>query len=81
MVYGDGAFKDPVCGIWELADPVASPAFTSGLAGTPNEIKLKYLADNDLSKLNAEEQAKAMKEMIKTLHEIIHKYPEGVEPL
>ena len=65
MVYGDGAFKDPVCGIWELADPVASPAFTSGLAGTPNEIKLKYLADNDLSKLNAEEQAKAMKEMIK----------------
>ena len=65
MVYGDGAFKDPVCGIWELADPVASPAFTSGLNGTPNEIKLKYLADNDLSKLNAEEQAKAMKEMIK----------------
>ena len=65
MVYGDGAFKDPVCGIWELADPVASPAFTSGLAGTPNEIKLKYLADNDLAKLSAEEQAEAMKKMIK----------------
>ena len=64
MVYGDGAFKDPVGGIWELADPVASPAFTSGLQGKPNEIKLKYLADNDLSNLSGEEAIKAMKEMI-----------------
>ncbi|MBR6736996.1 MAG: coenzyme F420-0:L-glutamate ligase [Clostridia bacterium] len=65
MVYGDGAFKDPVCGIWELADPVASPAFTSGLQGKPNEIKLKYLADNDLAGLSGEEAISAMKEMIK----------------
>lgn len=65
MVYGDGAFKDPVCGIWELADPVASPAYTSGLAGKPNEIKLKYLADNDLAGLSGEEAIEAMKEMIR----------------
>ena len=65
MVYGDGAFKDPVCGIWELADPVASPAFTSGLSGKPNEIKLKYLADNDLAGLSGEEAVEAMKEMIR----------------
>ena len=65
MVYGDGAFKDPVGGIWELADPVASPAFTDGLKGKPNEIKLKYLADNDLSNLSGEEAVKAMKEMIR----------------
>ncbi len=65
MVYGDGAFKDPVCGIWELADPVASPAFTSGLSGKPNEIKLKYLADNDLAGLTGEEAIEAMKEMIR----------------
>ena len=65
MVYGDGAFKDPVGGIWELADPVASPAFTAGLQGKPNEIKLKYLADNDLSNLSGEEAVKAMKEMIR----------------
>ena len=65
MVYGDGALKDPVGGIWELADPVASPAFTDGLKGKPNEIKLKYLADNDLSNLSGEEAVKAMKEMIR----------------
>ena len=65
MVYGDGAFKDPVGGIWELADPVASPAFTEGLRGKPNEIKLKYLADNDLASLNGEEAIEAMKEMIR----------------
>jgi len=65
MVYGDGAFKDPVCGIWELADPVASPAFTSGLTGKPNEIKLKYIADNDLAGLSGEDAINAMKEMIK----------------
>ena len=65
MVYGDGAFKDPVGGIWELADPVASPAFTDGLKGKPNEIKLKYLADNDLASLSGEDAVKAMKEIIK----------------
>ena len=54
MVYGDGAFKDPVGKIWELADPCVSPAFTKGLNGTPNELKLKYLADNDFSALSGE---------------------------
>ena len=66
MVYGDGAFKDPVGGIWELADPVASPAFTEGLKGKPNEIKLKYLADNDLANLSGEDAIKAMKDMIRS---------------
>ncbi|MBE5756487.1 MAG: F420-0--gamma-glutamyl ligase [Clostridiales bacterium] len=65
MVYGDGAFKDPVCGIWELADPVASPGFTDGLKGVPNEIKLKYVADNDLSTLTGDDAVKAVQEMIK----------------
>ena len=65
MVYGDGAFKDPVGGIWELADPVVSPAFTDGLLGTPNEIKLKYVADNDLEGVNGEEAISQMKTMIK----------------
>lgn len=65
MIYGDGAFKDPVGGIWELADPVASPAFTDGLKGKPNEIKLKYLADNDLKNLSGEEAVNAMKEIIR----------------
>lgn len=55
MVYGDGAFKDPVGKIWELADPVVSPAYTAGLEGVPNEIKLKYLADNEFSSLNGKE--------------------------
>lgn len=64
MVYGDGAFKDPVGGIWELADPVVSPAYTKGLEGTPNEIKLKYIADNQLSNLNGVEAEKAMKKLI-----------------
>ena len=61
MVYGDGAFKDPVGKIWELADPVVSPGYTAGLEGTPNELKLKYLADNDLADLSGE----ALKEAIK----------------
>lgn len=65
MIYGDGAFKDPVGNIWELADPVVSPAFTSGLNGTPNEIKLKYLADNNFSHLEGEELKKAISEYIK----------------
>ncbi len=61
MVYGDGAFKDPIGKIWELADPVVSPAYTAGLEGTPNELKLKYLADNDFADLSGE----ALKEAIK----------------
>lgn len=65
MVYGDGAFKDPVGGIWELADPIVSPGFTSGLLGTPSEIKLKYVADNNIETLKGEEAVKEMKEIIK----------------
>ena len=61
MVYGDGAFKDPKGKIWELADPVVSPAYTPGLEGTPNELKLKYLADNDFSQLSGEELKDAIK--------------------
>ena len=65
MVYGDGAFKDPQGKIWELADPCVSPAFTDGLIGTPNELKLKYLADNDFKDLSGEELKKAISESIK----------------
>ena len=65
MVYGDGAFKDPVGGIWELADPVVSPGFTSGLVGTPSEIKLKYVADNTIEKLTGNEAVEEMKNIIK----------------
>ena len=64
MVYGDGAFKDPVGKIWELADPVVSPAYTAGLEGTPNELKLKYLADNDFSDLSGDALKEAIKEKI-----------------
>lgn len=64
MVYGDGAFKDPVGKIWELADPVVSPAYTKGLEGTPNELKLKYLADNEFAALSGEELKAAIKEKI-----------------
>ena len=64
MVYGDGAFKDPVGKIWELADPVVAPAYTAGLEGTPNELKLKYLADNDFAALSGEELKAAIKERI-----------------
>lgn len=65
MVYGDGAFKDPKGKIWELADPVVSPAFTDGLVGTPNELKLKYLADNDFSDLSGEALKKAISDSIR----------------
>ena len=65
MVYGDGAFKDPQGKIWELADPVVSPAFTDGLIGTPNELKLKYLADNDFKNLSGDELKKAISDSIK----------------
>ena len=64
MVYGDGAFKDPVGKIWELADPVVSPAYTAGLEGTPNELKLKYLADNDFAALSGEALREAIKSEI-----------------
>ena len=64
MVYGDGAFKDPVGKIWELADPVVSPAYTPGLEGTPNELKLKYLADNDFAGLSGKELQEAIKSRI-----------------
>ncbi len=66
MVYGDGAFKDPVGKIWELADPVVSPAYTSGLEGMPNELKLKYLADNDFAVLSGAQLSDAIKASIKT---------------
>ena len=65
MVYGDGAFKDPVGKIWELADPVVYPAYTAGLEGTPNELKLKYLADNDFADLSGEELKKAIEGAIR----------------
>ncbi len=65
MVYGDGAFKDPVGKIWELADPVVSPAYTKGLEGTPNEVKLKYLADNDFAELSGDALKEAITEYIK----------------
>ena len=65
MVYGDGAFKDPQGKIWELADPVVSPFYTAGLKGTPNELKLKFLADNDFKDLKGEELKKAIRERIK----------------
>lgn len=64
MIYGDGAFKDPVGKIWELADPVVSPAFTDGLLGTPNEIKIKYIADAELTGLSGEDRDEAMREKI-----------------
>ena len=65
MVYGDGAFKDPVGKIWELADPVVSPGYTDGLNGLPNELKLKYLADNDLKHLSGKELEDAVREAIR----------------
>lgn len=65
MIYGDGAFKDPIGKIWELADPVVSPAYTAGLEGQPNEIKLKYLADNDFADLKGEELKNAISDYIR----------------
>jgi F420-0:gamma-glutamyl ligase len=66
MVFGDGCFKDPVGGIWELADPVVSPAFTDGLTGTKNEIKIKYIADNEFPDLSGEELNRSIRERIKS---------------
>ena len=69
MVYGDGAFKDPVGGIWELADPVVSPGFTDGLVGQPNELKLKYLADNEIGDMSGDAAGDAIRSMIKSKKE------------
>lgn len=69
MVYGDGAFKDPVGKIWELADPVVSPGYTKGLEGTPNEVKLKYLADNDFADLSGEDLKEAISDYIRNKDE------------
>ena len=82
MIYGDGAFKDPVGRIWELADPVVSPGYTSGLGGTPNEVKLKYLADNELRDLKGKEAAKAIKDKIdkKDKNLIAHEESLGTTP-
>ncbi|MCL1852940.1 MAG: coenzyme F420-0:L-glutamate ligase [Peptococcaceae bacterium] len=65
MVYGDGGFKDPVGGIWELADPVISPAYTDGLASTPNELKIKYIADNDLADVSGDELTEKIRQRIR----------------
>ncbi|MCI7263640.1 MAG: coenzyme F420-0:L-glutamate ligase, partial [Clostridiaceae bacterium] len=65
MVYGDGAFKDPAGKIWELADPVVSPGYTDGLEGTPNEVKLKYLADNDFADLSGDALKEAISDYIR----------------
>ena len=82
MVYGDGAFKDPVGKIWELADPVVSPAYTAGLEGTPNELKLKYLADDKFASLSGEELREAIKgEIVKKDSNLVGKMvSEGTTP-
>ncbi len=82
MVYGDGAFKDPVGKIWELADPVVSPAYTSGLDGTPNELKLKYLADNEFANLKGDELKKAINQKIQEKDENLvgNMVSEGTTP-
>ena len=82
MVYGDGAFKDPVGKIWDLADPVVSPAYTSGLDGTPNELKLKYLADNEFANLKGDELKKAINQKIQEKDENLvgNMISEGTTP-
>jgi len=80
IVYGDGAFKDPLCGIWELADPVVSPGFTSRLAGRPEEIKIKLVADTVASGLTGEAQREAVSQIIKTKSENPEAYREGTTP-
>ncbi len=82
MVYGDGAFKDPVGKIWELADPVVAPGYTAGLEGTPNELKLKYLADNEFASLSGEELKSAIKAKIHSKDEDLvgNMISEGTTP-
>jgi F420-0:gamma-glutamyl ligase len=78
MVYGDGAFKDPIGKIWELADPVVSPAYTAGLDGTPNEVKLKYLADNNFADLRGDELKQAISEFIDTKNDDLQDSKESL---
>ena len=80
MVYGDGSFKDPIGKIWELADPVVSPAFTPGLAGKPNEIKMKYLLDNELAGMNETEKMEAMERALKNKAGDLGKLALGTTP-
>jgi len=80
LVYGDGAFKDPVCGIWELADPVVSPGYTKRLGGQPNEIKIKFVADNAFESLQGEEKQRAVTHAIKEKHANPNAYREGTTP-
>ncbi|MCL2373431.1 MAG: coenzyme F420-0:L-glutamate ligase [Defluviitaleaceae bacterium] len=80
LVYGDGAFKDPVCGIWELADPVVSPGYTARLGGQPNEIKIKFVADNVYSGLQGQQRQDAVKLAIKEKHNNQGAYREGTTP-
>ncbi|MCL2049004.1 MAG: coenzyme F420-0:L-glutamate ligase [Defluviitaleaceae bacterium] len=80
MVYGDGAFKDPACGIWELADPVVSPGYTARLGGHGNEIKIKLVADSTFGELRGEEKREAVVNMVKTKNENPNEYREGTTP-
>jgi F420-0:gamma-glutamyl ligase len=80
LVYGDGAFKDPVCGIWELADPVVSPGYTKRLGGQPMEIKIKFVADNAFGQLQGEEKRRAVTQAIKNKHANPNAYREGTTP-
>jgi len=80
LVYGDGAFKDPVCGIWELADPVVSPGFTARLGGQPSEIKMKFVADNAFGELSGDEKLQAVSRAIQEKHENPTAYREGTTP-
>ncbi len=80
LVYGDGAFKDPFCGIWELADPVVSPAYTRRLGGRPNEIKIKYVAENVFSGLTGEEKTNAVAKLIREKDQSKTSYSEGTTP-
>lgn len=80
LVYGDGAFKDPVCGIWELADPVVSPGYTKRLGGQPMEIKIKFVADNAFGDLEGDEKQFAVVEAIKAKHHNPDTYREGTTP-
>jgi len=80
LVYGDGAFKDPVCGIWELADPVVSPGYTARLGGQPMEIKIKFVADNAFGSLQGEEKHQAVTNAIKEKHANPNAYREGTTP-
>ncbi|MGL4382864.1 MAG: coenzyme F420-0:L-glutamate ligase [Bacilli bacterium] len=80
LVYGDGAFKDPVCGIWELADPVVSPGFTKGLIGKPNELKLKYIADDHLKELNSTDKMDQIVSMVSNKISDEETFKEGTTP-